>query len=332
MQANDVDSINNQAREWFTLMQSGSVTVHERTALNQWLAEHPEHERAYASYEALWADLGQLKYSAEYNKLRAAQNSLLARCWAAITRPFQTQPQISWAVSFASILSIAVMFVWQSSSPVQTIDYATALGETKAITLEDGSKITLGAKTKIHSWISKSERHVDILEGQAFFVVAKNPQKPFIVLAGNTRVRVVGTQFDVRLGLDRTRVAVLEGIVAVSDNENSTTQVTLTAGQQTAQLPNRKLDAVQRISQTELESWRNGKLIYLRASLADVVADVNRYRQGSISLESAQLADLKVTAAVSTNQIDSLTDLLEKTLPIQIEKNADNSIVIRERH
>jgi transmembrane sensor len=142
----------------------------------------------------------------------------------------------------------------------------------------------------------------------------------------------------VRRGSDRTRVAVLEGIVNVSNAARPNTAssinllpVVLTAGQQVTRLNEGRFEAVNSISVSELESWRNGRLIYLRASLADVVADANRYFDSSISLGSKDLADLKVTAAVSTNQIDSLTDMLASSLPIVLHKDTHNNIVIMSR-
>lgn len=334
MYAENLASINDQAREWFTLMQSGSATTLEQEQLNSWLEKDPRHLEAYAQYETLWADLGQLQHTAEYSALKHSVTPSVLERTAEFIRQLMPQPNFAqWAMVTASILAIGI-FVFLKQPQITTEIYATNTSEIKEIILKDGSKVTLGAKSQIKTWNTDSERHVDLVSGQAFFVVTKNPKQPFIVKAGSTKVRVVGTQFDVRRGLDRTRVAVIEGIVAVSSLQENSGEppVTLTAGQQTSHLTNNHFEKISGISVSELESWRKGKLIYLRASLADVVADANRYYNGNIRLDSAALADLKVTAAVSTNQIDSLTEMLEKTLPVKLQKDAQNNIVIQEIH
>ncbi|RYY03635.1 MAG: FecR family protein [Gammaproteobacteria bacterium] len=342
MQADQMEHINNQAREWFTLMQSGSASEVEKLELQEWLQASSAHQQAYGDYELIWQDLGNLhakeiaalKRSVKPSFVEILQNGVAAFFSGLRNFTLSSQRGIAFA-SVAILIAGALFFVLQPEKLV-TQDFATATGEIKHFTLEDGSEITLGAKSELKAWATTKERHVVLLQGQAFFKVAKNPQRPFWVDAGATKIRVVGTQFDVRRGSDRTRVAVLEGIVNVSNAESSKSSnlspVVLTAGQQVTRLNAGKFEAVNSISVSELESWRNGRLIYLRASLADVVADANRYFSNSITLGSKDLADLKVTAAVSTNQIDALADMLASSLPVEIQKDSQNNILIKSRN
>jgi len=335
MQANQVEQTDNEAREWFTLMQSGSVSEAERAQCNAWLQANSAHAQAYRHYEIIWQDLGDLKNTAEYPALqKSVKNSFADKFHRAIGSVISglknLSPQSQFGLALASIALVCVVIVVRPAEKISVEEFATTTGEVKQLTLADGSQVTLGAKSQMKAWATKAERHVELVSGQAFFKVTKNPERPFLVDAGETNVRVVGTQFDVRRGLDRTRVAVLEGIVKVSTTTKTaaSTPVVLTAGQQVTRMNDGHFEAVNPISVSELESWRNGRLIYLRASLADVVADANRYFNGTISLGSKSLADLKVTAAVSTNQMDSLTDMLSKSLPVELRKDAHNNIVI----
>lgn len=338
MQADQLEHINNEAREWFTLMQSGSVSEFEQQQWQQWLQANPAHREAYRQYEMIWQDLGNMAGSSELAALQRSLKPSLAeilggklQALLASLRTLQPMTQAGMALASVGLLATAV-FLLQSETIV-TQSFATSTGEVKQFTLEDGSQITLGAKSELQAWATPKERHILLLSGQAFFKVAKNPKRPFWVDAGDTKVRVVGTQFDVRKGSDRTRVAVLEGIVNVSSpTQADAAPVVLTAGKQVTHLNTGKFEAVNTISVSELESWRNGRLIYLRTSLAEVVADANRYFNSSITLGSKNLADLKVTAAVSTNQMDALTDMLSKSLPITLERDAKNNIVIKSRN
>lgn len=336
MQVNQLERINNEAREWFTLMQSGSVSETERAQWQTWLQTSSAHQTAYHQYEIIWQDLNSLANTKELAALKCSVtpsfiDSVREKFSEILSGARALQLKLQFGVALASIALIAVIAIGLQPEKIVTQEFATTTGEVKQFTLADGSEITLGAKSELKAWATKKERHILLVNGQAFFKVAKNPQRPFLVDAGETNVRVVGTQFDVRKGSDRTRVAVLEGIVNVTSTAKNSAPVVLTAGQQVTRLNAGSFEAVNAISVSELESWRNGRLIYLRASLADVVADANRYFNTSISLGSKNLADLKVTAAVSTNQIEALTDMLASSLPVVLHKDVQNNIVIVSR-
>ncbi len=334
MQADQLERIDNEAREWFTLMQSGSVQETEQQALQQWLQADSAHTKAYDQYQLIWQDLGNLSASEIAALKRSVKPSFIESVRGILAGLQLLNPKSQFGLALASIAIFAVVIiVGLQPEKIAVQEFATATGEVKNITLADGSEITLGAKSQLKAWSTDKERRIILVSGQAFFKVAKNPRRPFWVDAGETTVRVVGTQFDVRKGSDRTRIAVLEGIVNVSSTNKSTNTapVVLTAGQQVTRLNAGSFETVNAISVSELESWRNGRLIYLRASLADVVADANRYFKGSISLGSKNLADLKVTAAVSTDQMDALTDMLASSLPVVLQRDAQNNIVILSR-
>ena len=336
MQADQLELINNEAREWFTLMQSGSVSEIEQQQLQDWLQADSAHQTAYRQYEMIWQDLNDLASTKELTALQGSvKPSLLEivrdKFHSIISGARTLNPKSQFGFAMASVAILAIVVISFQPEKIAMQNFSTTTGEVKQFTLEDGSEITLGAKSELKAWATKKERHIILVSGQAFFKVAKNPQRPFWVDAGETKVRVVGTQFDVRKGSDRTRVAVLEGIVNVSSATKTTTPVVLMAGQQVTRLNEGTFEAVNSISVSELESWRNGRLIYLRASLADVVADANRYFNNSISLGSKNLANLKVTAAVSTNQMDALTDMLASSLPVVLHRDAQNNIVIVSR-
>jgi transmembrane sensor len=342
MQVDQLERIDNEAREWFTLMQSGSVKATEQQALQQWLQADAAHQKAYDQYQLIWQDLGNLHAQEVAAFKRSTRPPLLAIIGNGLRSILAglslLNPKSQFGLALASVAILAIVIIGLQPEKIVVQEFATTTGEVKNITLADGSEITLGAKSQLKAWATDKERRIILVSGQAFFKVAKNPQRPFWVDAGETKVRVVGTQFDVRKGSDRTRVAVLEGIVNVSivnasgaNKSTSTTPVVLTAGQQVTRLNAGSFEAVNAISVSELESWRNGRLIYLRASLADVVADANRYFKGSISLGSKNLADLKVTAAVSTDQMDALTDMLASSLPVVLQRDAQNNIVIMSR-
>ncbi|MET0355246.1 MAG: FecR domain-containing protein [Cellvibrio sp.] len=335
MQENQLEDINNQAREWFTLMQSGSMSELEAQQLQSWLQGSDAHRHTYDQYENIWRDLDNLP-QAEKNALkRSVKPSIFESMVNSLNNIVSgigaLKPYNGIALVSVCALLVSAIFFTLPSEKVSIQNFSTTTGEIKSFTLADGNEITLGAKSGLQAWATAKERHVVLTSGQAFFKVSKNPQKPFWVAAGPTKIRVVGTQFDVRKGPDRTRVAVLEGIVNVSGNTKNSTEVILTAEQQVTHLSSGKFEKVNIISAAEIESWRNGRLFYLRANLADVIADANRYFKQSITLGSKELADLKVTAAVSTIEVEGFTDMLTSSLPVVLHKDSQNNIVVLSR-
>ena len=116
------------------------------------------------------------------------------------------------AASVAVLGSIAGMVVWEQ---LRVPTYVTAIGEQRSIELADGSTVELNSRSKIKVRYSEHERDVELLEGQALFHVAKSHGRPFVVSADGTRVRAVGTQFDVYKKHIGTLVTVIEGRVAI---------------------------------------------------------------------------------------------------------------------
>ena len=347
------NQINAEAADWFTLVESGSATEQQRLQREEWLAASDQHLEAYQQLTVIWADLAELSGSEEGVSLRQSVDKgfiggFFAELGASAQRFFDNfglRPQLALALSTVAVITGILFISW----PVPTVVdvYATRIGEIETITLSDGSQVTLGANSAIEVWSDDNERHVVLNSGQAFFVVTTDPERQFWVDAEDTRVKVVGTKFDVRNSQDRVRVAVLEGVVNVTsvddhasvegdDAPGSNTQVNtpaivLNAGQQVIKPHADDFQLVKPISEHELSAWRRGRLVYLGASIIDVIGDANRYFDGTIVLEGGNLADLRVTAAIRVDQVEFLPDMLAQTLPIIVQKSAHNRIVISPR-
>ena len=345
------DQINGEARDWFLLVESGAVTEQQHEQLTQWLAASNEHLDAYQQLKIICDDLAELSTSAEGAALRqSVETGFTGRILADFMESMQ---RFSTSLTFGlgrhmAMAVTAVAFVagalYLSQPAAKSYDvYATHIGEIKTITLDDGSQVTLGANTTVKSWSDDDERQVVLKTGQAFFVVTRDPERPFRVDTEDTRVEVVGTQFDVRSTLGRVRVAVLEGVVNVTSVEPAIDRagdatdredmpaLVLTAGQQVIKPRATGFQPIKTITEQELSAWRQGRLVYRNASLVDVIGDANRYFDGTIALEGVDLSDLRVTAAIRTDQVEFLPDMLAQSLPIVVRKSGDNKIVISPR-
>ncbi len=337
--------IEQQALDWFTLVQSGHVSDSESLALNDWLADNEQHRHAYEQLERIWQHVGDLALSEEAQALRESveNTSLWEQCRQVLFMPLMMLREIlGWflchrlvsflAVSFTIFVAVFVLL----SSPKNVVSpdyYATGVGEVRTIILSDGSEIVLGARSTMTVSISNKERSVLLTKGEAFFNVAKDSVKPFFVNVNEVVVRVVGTQFDVRKRYGATSVGVLEGVVSVTALDSETVSrslapITLVAGEQVTKVDTAGFSDIKQVSPVELGMWRHGRLVYRNVNLIDVILDANRYFDGNISLLAKDLEHEKITVTFKTDQIEQLPSMLSQTLPIKVIELTDGRFLL----
>ncbi len=201
------ENIKAAAREWLLRLSLGSPTEDEQARFAAWCAEDSRHAAAYRRFESIWQDaatLEELKRLATFPPPRDAW-------WRRVRVSLVVHP-LSWASSASLAIAIVAIGSWFLLTPAH---YATGIAEVRDIHLSDGSEITLGARSSLEVAFRRHERRVVLTSGVAFFSVAKNPSRPFIVLVGDKEVRDVGTQFEIRKDLVSMRVSVVEGTVEV---------------------------------------------------------------------------------------------------------------------
>jgi transmembrane sensor len=232
-----------EASDWFVDFRVGDVDTAARERFDLWLRQSPEHIRAYMEIANTYVVLPTLNpdLKVDVRELIAyARSEGNVVQFEGTTRPQKllmrpvidggTTPEkqvlndhllfrargLRVAALSASVAIACALTGWLAWAAVQWhFTYATYIGERRSITLEDGSTIDLNARSKVRVRFSPGERDVELLEGQALFAVAHDASRPFIVSAGATRVRAVGTRFDVYRKKSGTTVTVIEGKVAV---------------------------------------------------------------------------------------------------------------------
>ncbi|MFJ5445935.1 FecR family protein [Methylobacillus methanolivorans] len=226
---------------------------------------------------------------------------------------------------------IATGLLWLDPA-YRSEQHATVIGQRADITLADGSKLTLNTDTQLEvSWHLRSRR-VALHRGQALFAVAKATYRPFTVAAGKAHIKVVGTVFDVYHHPDHVTVTVEEGKVQVTSKATAGyLRNMLTANQQITISADGNLHAVNVIQPTSSLAWRDGKLVFEQTTLAQAIADIQRYRREPIRLQSAALGRLKFSGVFSIDNTDALLQLLPAILPIKVNPQSDGSLLISEK-
>lgn len=231
-----------EASAWFVDFRVGDVDAADRERFDQWLRQSPEHIRAYMEISKTYVDLPALRPESSINVqdlvayARSDGNvvtfqqpphsgkrlSSAAEPHASTAGPRTRSAwrRTKWFAVAAALACVAAgLSTWVALQSYST--YTTAIGERRSITLADGSIIDLNARSKVRVKLSKAERDVELIDGQALFEVAKDKARPFIVRSGAAFVRAVGTQFDVYRKKSGTTVTVLEGRVAVFSNPHA---------------------------------------------------------------------------------------------------------------
>ncbi|MFJ4064093.1 FecR family protein [Pseudomonas sp. NPDC089996] len=269
-----------QALDWFLRLQQAPDDAQLRSAFEQWCAGDAANAEAYRKAEQVWQLTGQLAPTTieQWPKAPVVQLPARRRRW--------------WlGAAVAACLLVAVA---PSLSLRLQADYRTAQGETRDITLADGSVVQMDSDTAIVVDYSGDHRDVKLLTGQAFFEVKPDKSKPFHVRAEAIKVTVTGTAFNVALRPGRAGVDVQHGSVRVEDAaDGHVLSNALTAGERL-----RYVDGIVQVKTfvpSQAAAWRQGQLIADDQRVAELVQELAQYLPGQVVLRDEALGNKRVT-------------------------------------
>jgi transmembrane sensor len=194
------------------------------------------------------------------------------------------------------------------------------------LSLEDGSHVDLNARTALHTDFRYGRRSVTLSEGEAFFSVAKDKAHPFRVQTPHGTVEVTGTQFDVDVTPEAVTVTLLEGAVALKEQEASVGD--LTPGEQ-ASLDGRP-PQIHTLSGGDLEkatAWRQGKLILAGLTLSQAAAEMARYHGCEIRV-AKEVGNIVLDGTCPLDDLPGFLNSLTQAFPVQVRSVQDASYSI----
>jgi transmembrane sensor len=333
--------IEESAAEWLARRDRGDWSETDQAQLNQWLRASTAHRVAYVRLEAAWSEAGRL------NALGAglppgqipAPGVLAHHSFFRNTHTVPAVPEIQssknsrrrvYALAAMAVLCVVGVMAWRSYVP-PNVSYETVLGGIEAIPLADGSHMTLNSDSEVQVLVTAEERGVKLNHGEAFFEVAKDAARPFVVRAGHARVIAVGTQFSVRREGDQVDVVVIEGRVRVErDNQSGATPPAVLAAGSVARSDGSGV-LVQEKPLPEAEailSWRTGFLVFHDTPLKDAVAQFNRYNTRKIVIDDPNVANLRIGGNFKSTNSEAFVRLIESGLRIRAE-HRDGQIILR---
>jgi transmembrane sensor len=214
------------------------------------------------------------------------------------------------------------------------LNYGTSIGEVRRVPLHDGSAVTINTQSAIHVSLEPDLRKVTLTAGEAWFKVAHDAKRPFIVAVGRVRVRAVGTAFSVRKHDDGADVLVTEGVVETWVVGDEARAVRVQAGSR-AFVPEYEPPKLSGNAE-ELErslAWRDGQIALEGETLAEAAAQFNRYNKLKIIIADSGLAEEKLVGQFQATQPLAFAEAVSTTTKATITQDGDTILLSRQnRH
>ncbi|MBU4434018.1 MAG: FecR domain-containing protein [Alphaproteobacteria bacterium] len=308
-----------EAATWYAKMH-GKVTHREVTAFFAWRADSLN-DAAYSHIETLAQGVREV---AGDPRIQAIGQDLQARrrrrggALALLTR--RPGPWITGlGLAAAAVLAGALL----TTQPFgQT--YRTTVGERRVVALADGSTIELNTDSQVRVRLSRERRAITLDRGQALFAVAHDTARPFIVTAGDTAVRAVGTRFEVYRTGTAVRVILAEGQVSVTQ-AHAPAATMMRAGTRLdlgGKAPARPVA----IDVAAATGWTDGRLTFQDTPLAQAVIEANRYSRRKVVLGPGAPADERVSAIFNAGDTTAFVNGVSKLLDLQSTARPDGTI------
>lgn len=321
--------IDETAGDWLAQRDSGDWTVEHQRRFDQWLNESPLHRVAYLRIEHVWERSERLKALGAGIPPGVIPPRNRWNLSPFFERRHPTRPRYLTLATAATVVLTAALGAAYHFWPSGT-SYTTPVGGLASVPMSDGSKVTLNTDSQIRVAVTENERRVELEQGEAFFEVAQDSTRPFIVRAGNKRVIAVGTKFSVRRDLSDIQVVVTEGKVRVETegHESSGSAESLAAGTIAQASDAGVLLQTKELSEAEEHlSWRQGVLVFRQMTLADASAEFNRYNTRKIVIEDPGVAALRVAGSFRANNVEAFVRLLERGYPVRAEARGDQLVL-----
>ncbi len=308
------ETVREQAAAWFARVQDAPRDAGLQAQLQAWLEADRQHRDEYEQLARLWQ-------AADF--IPRQRLEALARPAPVPQLPRRRLVRMALAATLGAVAVGLGWGGWQYQQLNHQGSLQTAFNERRQVELPDGSYLELNGSSHVQVAFSAGQRHVRLMAGEVMFTVAHDSGRPFVVDTAQGRVTVTGTRFDVRQDSASTRVAVEQGSVRVQGKGASLAQ--LTAGQGSHIDAQGQVAAPYAVNAAALTAWRQGKLVFDNATLAEVVAEVSRYRSQPLRVAPGKIAQLRLSSTFRTDDIDALLRALPSILPVAIKAHADGS-------
>ena len=329
-----------EAAEWLIRLDADTAPSQEELrALGEWLHRSPAHREELESMAALWGRMNVLTDLAVPLGHASRATSMRQPTWQ--------KAGVLLAAMAAGVILIGIMIA-RSLAPDPMFEtnglYATAVGQQSIRNLADGSQVMLNTNSQIKVEYGETSRNVYLLQGEALFTVAKNPQRPFRVYAGSGLIEAVGTAFSVYLQGTQVDVAVTEGRVmlatanadaaspqslgVVSAGEVATIRSPMTDSPADSVAVLQELEPIPPQALAQRLAWRSGVLMFSGETLENVVKELGRYTTVSIEIPDETIRSMRVGGRFPVGETESMLAALESNFNLRVIRVSHNRVVL----
>jgi transmembrane sensor len=329
-----------EAAAWIARLHGPNRTADVEAGFRRWLAEDAEHAAAVELLTDVWEKSARLR--------RRTFEQVASWEFPGFRLSFSRAAFASFAI--ALVAAVATFLYLHTDAVV------TGVGEQRLLVLDDGTRVYLNTDTEVVTNYDKAARRVELRKGEAMFEVAKRPQWPFIVTAGDRQVRALGTAFVVRREKENVAVTLVEGKVTVSpigisedfahhpvpapfppreadtqDQDRSgpaeKPTITLTPGDRltfiVAQAPRIDRPAIEKVT-----AWQRGKVALDDTPLSDAVAEMNRYSTTRLVVEDPETAAIRVSGIFRAGDQEDFARAVARTYQLEIRDGAREIVLV----
>lgn len=300
------ESSEDMAALWVARMDAEQWSTDDEAALQQWLRESATNRGLLLHAQAAWLAGDQLRDGLPFPNLKLP---------TAEQHRWRRRAVIGGLA--ATVVAIAGRFAVRETE----LNYATKLGEIRRVPLSDGSVITINSATALNVRLEARLRRVDMVQGEAWFEVAKDLTRPFVVAAGRIQAQAVGTAFSVRLRNEAAEILVTEGVVEAWVAGGAPPRSRITAGQiafvsedaPVARAPE------QASSVDRALAWRSGIIDLQGETLADASEEFNRYNERKLVIGDPNIAGEQFDGVFRINDPEGFALAVQSSLNVPVD-------------
>jgi transmembrane sensor len=349
------DAIEAMAARWL-VQQGEGLTAEQKGEFARWRDADPRHAAAVVLLEETCGILSKLPLIAGSAGVPSAfEKNGRDACASGDTRDtrhtrdrkiISFSPALKSGLAIAACLTVAIAG-WSLRDDRDTFTHTyVATDGYERVVLPDQSILELNAATEVRVRFSNATRRLALVRGEAYFTVAKNPARPFLVGANTVDVRAVGTAFNVRMEESRVEILVTEGRIQIHRAMPSTTTSStasgatgatmITAGQRVSVSTNDQTShfapaivTVESAAMRDALMWKAPRLVFVDTPLAEVIRQFNQQNRVQLEVGDPELARRLVGGTFRANQVESFVRLLEESRDITAERPDASRIVLR---
>lgn len=309
---------------------SGEATAEEERILDKWMREDESNREIFRQYSMLWDRTGKTEQLQQTNidkEWRKFSDSVSKGKKAGRQVRMGYITRLAAAVLAGLILSFSGLLIYRTAA----WNKVKAVAEVKELSLPDGSSVTLnaGSELKYQKRFGNTTRELQ-LEGEAFFDVEHNPDKPFSVMAQGVRVQVLGTSFNIEAaaGNNFVEVIVAEGRVGIFGEAGDELRAELLKGEKAVINPATGSLSVKTNEDPNFNSYKTRHIVFINSGLQQVISTLEKTYNTHIGIENPEVRDKRITVTFNNKDLSYVLRTIEATLDLELEIK-DDEVIIR---